>query len=98
MSEFLELLAHYYLCDATAVLRPMSLGEVQACTDVYESVKAWFAPSFELAPVGTLERHAQLVEGYIGFVTWQDANPDLVTGLREQAMAEAQGLSRPIVR
>lgn len=96
MSEFLDMLALYYLCDATALIRPMSGGEVQDCMAAYDAVKAWFAP-FELAPAGTLERHAQMLDGYRGFVAWQEANAGLVGDMRDHAMAEARGLAASIV-
>ncbi len=97
MSEFLDLLALYYLCDATALLRPMSGGEVQDCMATYDAVKAWFAP-FDLAAEGTLERHAQMLDAYRGFLAWQDANADLVSHLRAEAMAHAQGLAGNAIR
>ncbi len=97
MSEFLEILALYYLCDATALIRPMSGAEVQDCLATYDAVKAWFAP-FNLAPQGTLERHAQMLEGYRGFVAWQEANADLVGLMREEAMARARGVAGAVVR
>lgn len=90
MPEFLDLLAQYYLCDATARLRPMAQDEVTACAALYEAVKAWFAP-FDLAPEGTAARHAQMTGAYLGFLDWQVANAGLVAGLRAEAMAEASG-------
>jgi hypothetical protein len=97
MSEFLQILALYYLCDATAVVRPMSGDEIRACIDIYDTVKAFFAP-FELAPIGTLERHAQMSEAYLGFVDWQQANAGLVADMRDDAMAQARGLSQVITQ
>ncbi|MEX3016359.1 hypothetical protein [Gymnodinialimonas hymeniacidonis] len=97
MAEFLDLLALYYLCDATALLRPMAGAEVQDCMATYDAVKAWFAP-FDLADPGTLERHAQMLDGYRGFLAWQEANPDLVTHLRAEAMAQARGLTTHAIR
>ena len=97
MSEFLEILALYYLCDATALIRPMSGGEVEECLASYDAVKAWFAP-FDLAPRGSLERHAQMLEGYQGFLAWQQANPDLVDIMRDEAMAEARGVAGVVIR
>ena len=97
MSDFFDILALYYLCDATALVRPMSAGEVHDCMATYDAVKAWFAP-FNLAAPGTLERHAQLLDGYQGFLDWQQANPDLVTDMRGDAMAQAQGLAANTLR
>lgn len=91
MSDFLELLALYYLCDATALVRPMSGNEIATCSSHYDAVKAWFAP-FDLAEVGSLERHAQMLQGYAGFMDWQAANAGLVAQMRLAAMAAAQGL------
>ncbi|WP_224813965.1 hypothetical protein [Hasllibacter sp. MH4015] len=97
MSDFLDLLALYYLCDATALVRTMSGDEVIACTGIYDAVKAWFAP-FDLAPVGSLERHAQMIEGYLGFQDWQAANAELVATMRDDAMAEARGVAGALMR
>jgi hypothetical protein len=97
MSDFLDILALYYLCDATALIRPMSAGEVNDCMTTYDAVKAWFAP-FNLAAPGTLERHAQLLDGYRGFLDWQQANPDLVQTMRDNAMSQAQGLAANALR
>lgn len=97
MSEFLDLLALYYLCDATALVRPMSGDEVRACMGTYDAVKAWFAP-FDLAAPGTLERHAQMLDGYRGFLDWQQGNSDLVTLMRDDAMAQARGLAGAVIR
>lgn len=96
MSEFLQILALYYLCDATAIVRPMSGEEIRACFDIYETVKIYFAP-FDLAPIGTLERHAQMTEAYLGFVDWQAANAEIVGEMRGEAMAEARGLAPAMV-
>lgn len=85
MSEFLDMLAVYYTCDAMAAIRPLTSEEFGGCMDVYEAVKRYFLPGFELAPQGTAERAAQLREAYLGFVGWQDANPDLVARMREDA-------------
>lgn len=85
MSEFLAILALYYLCDATAVMRPMSMEEVQACTRTYDAVKTYFVAEFDLAPPGSLERFQQMNDAYIAFSAWQAANPDLVAEMRQQA-------------
>jgi hypothetical protein len=53
MSEFLDMLSVYYTCDAMAAMRPLTTDEFSGCMDVYEAVKRYFAPVFELAPRGT---------------------------------------------
>jgi hypothetical protein len=87
MSEFLDLLSIYYTCDAMAAIRPLTSDEFHGCMDVYEAVKRYFAPGFDLAPAGSAERAEQMRAAYIGFVGWQDANADLVTQLRTDAAA-----------
>ncbi len=92
MSEFLAILALYYMCDATAVTRPMSMEEVQACTQTYDSVKTYFVPDFDLAPEGSLARFEQMTEAYVAFRAWQAANPDLVTEMRQDAWNTVRGV------
>ena len=87
MSEFLDMLAVYYTCDAMAAIRPLTSDEFSGCMDVYEAVKRYFAPVFELAPRGTEDRAEQMRAAYLGFVGWQDANPDLVARMRSDAAA-----------
>jgi hypothetical protein len=55
--------------------------------DVYEAVKRYFAPVFELAPQGTADRAEQMRAAYLAFVGWQDANPELVARMRSDAAA-----------
>ncbi|MEL7212906.1 MAG: hypothetical protein AAGK92_09610 [Pseudomonadota bacterium] len=85
MSDFLAILALYYICDSTAALRPMSGEEIRRCTDTYETVKTYFVPSFDLAPPGSLARFEQMQKGYLGFKSWEADNPDIVAHLRQEA-------------
>ena len=85
MSEFLEMLSIYYTCDAMAAIRPLTSDEFSGCMDVYEVVKRFFAPSFDLAAPGTAERAEQMRMAYLGFVDWQNANSDLVAQMRAHA-------------
>lgn len=85
MSEFLAVLAFYYICDSTAALRPMSAEEVMRCTKAYETVKTYFVPDFELAPRGSLARFSQMQAGYKGFKAWETDNPALVADMRSAA-------------
>ena len=93
MSEFLQLLAVYYLCDAAAALRPMTSDEVMGCMNTWEAVKTRFAPTFELAPRGSPERVAQMQAAYLAFLDWEAENADLVAEMQEQARAEVAGLT-----
>ncbi len=91
MSEFLDLLAAYYTCDALAARRPLTTAEVMGCMDTYEAIKRHFAPVFELAPRGTPERVAQMQAACLGFLDWQEANAALVSDMRAEAAARVEG-------
>lgn len=75
---FLALLSAYYLCDAAATLRPLTPAAAQACAAHYEAVKAAFQPEAEQTP--TARRLA-----YLRFKAWEEANPDIVGRLRDEA-------------
>ena len=87
MPEFLDMLSVYYTCDAMAAMRPLTSDEFTGCMDVYEAVKRYFAPVFDLAPQGTAEWAEQMRVAYMGFVGWQEANPELVAQMRSDAAA-----------
>ncbi len=91
MSEFLDMLSVYYTCDAMAAIRPLTSDEFSGCMDVYEAVKRYFAPTFELAPQGTAERAEQMRAAYLGFIGWQEANADLVDQMRDAAVNRLDG-------
>lgn len=93
MGEFLTVLALYYMCDATAAMRPMSMQEVATCAESYDTVKVYFVSDFDLAPQGTLARFDQMSEAYIAFKAWEEQNADLVEDLRADAWAEAHGIT-----
>lgn len=85
MSEFLAILALYYICDSVASVRPMSGEELLHCTKAYETVKTYFVPDFDLAPPGSLARFEQMRHGYLGFKAWEADNPVLVETMRQEA-------------
>ncbi|MEL6645774.1 MAG: hypothetical protein AAFQ79_17720 [Pseudomonadota bacterium] len=89
MGEFLAILSTYYMCSATAAIRPMAGDELAACTAAYETVKVYFIKDWELAPEGTLARFAQNQQGYEGFKAWEAENADLVSRMKDEAAAEA---------
>ncbi len=96
MSEFLSLLAVYYLCDAMAVSRHLTMQEMMNCTRTYETVKSYFITEFELAPIGTPERAAQMQQGYLGFLDWEEANADTVEEMQARAWLAVRGLEPAI--
>ncbi|QBF32800.1 hypothetical protein [Thalassococcus sp. S3] len=91
MSEFLRLLAIYYLCDSTAAIRPLTASEVSACMSTYETVKVHFVRPGDLAPPGTPERVAQNRQAYRGFKAWERDNAALVSNMRARAEAAVRG-------
>lgn len=91
MAEFLTILALYYMCDATATMRPMSADEIAACTSTYDSVKVYFVDDFDLAPPGTVDRFRQMTDAYIAFQDWEEQNADMVAQMRQTAWNEARG-------
>lgn len=93
MSEFLTILSLYYICDATAALRPMTRDEIASCTRTYETVKTHFVTERDLAPRGTAERIAQMQAAYLAFQDWEAENADLVREMQDDAMAEVRGLA-----
>ena len=90
MSEFLSVLALYYVCDATAALRPMSAEEIGACFSTYDTVKVYFVDGFDLAPPGSMARIRQMSEAYLAFKAWEEDNAALVADMR----ADARELAR----
>jgi hypothetical protein len=87
MSEFLDLLSIYYTCDAMAAIRPLTRtsSRLHGCLRGRETL---LRPRVRAcAPAGTADRAEQMRAAYIGFVGWQDANPDLVTQMRTDAAA-----------
>jgi hypothetical protein len=93
MSEFLGVVAIYYLCDAMASARHLTMAETMQCGRTYDTVRSYFVPEFELAPRGTPEHIAQMRAGYLGFQAWEDANADTVDQMRAEAWLAVRGLS-----
>lgn len=92
MSEFLSVVAIYYLCDAMAAARHLTMQETMHCTRTYDTVRSYFVTEFDLAPRGTPERIAQMREGYTGFKAWENANRDRVDQMRAEAWLAVRGL------
>lgn len=92
MADFLSILSIYYLCDAMAVARPMTMQEMLACADTYEAVKSHFLIGPDLAPLGTAARAAQMQQSYLAFLDWEAANADLVEDMQAQARLTVRGL------
>ncbi len=91
MSPILPLLTVYYLCDQAAAIRGLSSHEVTTCMQNYEQLKLEFIDE-DPARLGSVERAAQVRQGYAGFKAWEAANADLVVQMRAEAR-ETLGLT-----
>lgn len=84
MTAFQTLITLYYLCDQTAAMRGLSKQEVTQCMANYERLKMHFVETPH-APLGSVERAAQIRAGYAGFKAWEAANTEAVASLRATA-------------
>jgi accessory colonization factor AcfC len=73
-----QLLLNYYVCDYTASVRMMSLDEIQTCTAIYEQVKT------EISGLDSTAMDTR-IEAYLAWKAWEQANPDLVKIIKQQA-------------
>jgi len=87
MTEFLKLLAIYYMCDSAAAIRPLSPEEYMQCQTTYETVKSYFSGLHD----GTLDAGTRNRLAYVGFKTWEGENADLVSQMRAEARAQMGG-------
>ena len=88
MTPFFALLSAYYLCDATATMRPLAPSAAQSCAAKYEAVRARFEPDGADGP------DARRLS-YIRFKAWEAQNADLVARLRAEARARAEEMLLP---
>ena len=88
MTEFLKLLALYYMCDSAAAVRPLSAEEFMSCQLNYETVKSYFS-GFETG--GPADIAARNRNAYAGFKAWEADNAQLVTQMRAAAQAQVGG-------
>ncbi len=92
MPDFFTVLALYYLCEAAALTRDLSTEERWMCFNTYENVKSHFIDEDAPAPSDTAERAEQLRDAYTAFRAWEEANPEIVQDMREEARAAAEAL------
>jgi hypothetical protein len=88
MTPFIALLSAYYLCDATAAMRPLAPAAAQRCAAKYEAVRTQFEPDGAFGP------QARRLS-YIRFKAWEAQNADLVDRLRAEARARARDMLLP---
>ncbi len=85
MTEFLKLVALYYICDQAAMIRPLTPEEYMGCQRTYEAVKVYFSgldgsETQTLAQIAARNRSA-----YTGFKSWEADNAGLVAELKSDA-------------
>lgn len=88
MSEFLAVLAVFYMCNASAEVRVLSAGEAVACNGAFEMVKAHFARA---PPPGTSRSSKPNVHdtgAYLAFKRWEIDNAELVEEMQREARFE----------
>lgn len=88
MTEFLRILAVYYMCDQAAAIRPLSPEEFTGCQRTYEAVKRYFSDFDTAKPVDVAARNRS---AYIGFKTWEADNAELVSRMKAAALAKVGG-------
>ena len=88
MTEFLKLLAIYYMCDSTAAVRPLSAEEFMSCQYTYETVKSYFSGLDVGTPTDIAARNRT---AYAGFKAWEAENAALVSEMRATAEAQLGG-------
>lgn len=93
MSPILNFLPFYYLCDQAAAQQVLSASDVADCMANYDRIKLEFIDQAP-APVGSPERAAQNRLGYIGFKSWEAANPDLVQEFRAKAQGDLMRIAK----
>lgn len=91
MTPFFALLSAYYLCDAAAALRPLTMSEIARCVGHYEAVKAEFADPAETGPDARLQTYRR-------FKAWEAQNAETVARLKAEAEAlvAAQRRGEPV--
>lgn len=91
--EFMNLLAAYFLCNATAELRMLEAYEAQQCLAWQTAIKVELLPdvSPESYEALTLTERADVGRrGYQAYLAWKVQNPELVADLEAQARAVAR--------
>lgn len=90
-TEFLALIATYFACADAASERNLGASEVLRCAAIYQDVKFGFLPGVDLEDYALLspeERSTVNREGFLAYLMWRRANPDLVDRLEKAARGE----------
>ncbi len=91
MTQFLALLASYYVCDAAAATAHLDRKMIARCIQTYQSVKVHFLTAAErkaLAddPLGFGGEHGSTA--YLRFKAWEEVNAGLVERMKSRISTE----------
>lgn len=95
-SEFLALVASYFLCSEAAKVQMLEQNEIAECSAIYTEVKLSFVPDVDLALYLQMDVDARVAingQGYGGYVDWRKENPELVADMEADARLKL-GISR----
>lgn len=91
--EFMNLLAAYFLCNATAEARMLDVHEAQQCLAWQTAIKIELLPHVtpgDYTAMTSAERAAFGREGYQAYLAWKAEHPDLVADLTATAREQAE--------
>jgi hypothetical protein len=94
MTNLLRLLSLYYHCEVAAENARLNFDQLMTCTQVYQNVKAAFLTEENrliLAMTRPDDRAPILMAGASAFEDWENANPDVVLALRDDAKIAVLG-------
>lgn len=89
-SQILTLVASYFLCSAAAEDQVLPKHKIDECNAIYTQLKLSFTD------IGSVDEFMALMkedrarinqQGYSGYLTWLEENPELVASLRDEARA-----------
>jgi hypothetical protein len=92
-NELLTLIVAHIACADMAVERQLSMGEVRACSAIYQEIKLAFVPDIDTRSYGRLsmaEQHAVNMAGYMAFHEWRVDNPGTLRHLERVARGETK--------
>ena len=86
--EALALIASYFLCSEAAKVQLLEPHEIDACTITYTEVKLSFVEGSDYSAFQRMDAEDRALvnqRGYLGYVDWREANPELVEEMEAEA-------------
>ncbi|MEC7961981.1 MAG: hypothetical protein VX083_15855 [Pseudomonadota bacterium] len=87
-TQLLALAAGYFLCSAAAEEQVLPKAKIDECNAIYTQLKLSFTDVATLDDFMALlesDRAAVNQQGYAGYISWVEDNPELVADLRAEA-------------